>query len=208
MLLYLGMKKQMVELFSGSKNVSNTFEKNGWLAWSVDNNPKLAPSLCCDILELKPEHLPVNVSFIWASPDCSKLSRAANAGNWHKKTIKYIIYDFQPATAAALLSLSLVEATVKIISSFPECGFIIENPIGRIHHLPPLKKLGHYRYAVNYADFGFPYSKETYLFSNLWLPFSIKKVKSAFPGLRTVNGSFERSKVPPALVQKIIDYAL
>jgi len=67
-----------------------------------------------------------------------------------------------------------------------------------------MKKLGHYRYAVNYADFGFPYSKETYLFSNLFLPFSTKKVHSNSPGLLSINSKYQRSKVPPALIQSIL----
>ena len=196
----------MVELFSGSKTVSAIFEQNGWQSFSIDNNPKLKPSMCCDILEVTPGMLPGNVSFIWGSPDCSKLSRAALATHWQKTTLKYRIYKYEPSTPAALLSLAMVQKTVDLINSFAGVLFIIENPIGRIHHLDPLKKLGHIRYSVNYADFGFPYSKETYLFSNMYLPFSTKKVHSSAPGLRSVNSTFQRSKVPPALVQKIIDY--
>ena len=196
----------MIELFSGSKTVSKTFIANGWNAWSVDNNAKLLPSMCCDILNLTPAMLPGNVAFIWASPDCSKFSRAGDAKHWKKTTIKYRQYVYHPVTASAVLSVSLLEKTVDIINSFNDVVFVIENPIGRIHHLNPLKKLGHYRYAVNYADFGFDYSKETYLFSNLFLPFSTKKVHSSKPGLRTVNGKYSRSKVPADLVQTIIDY--
>jgi len=200
------MQKTVIELFSGSKTVSTTFEKNGWKSFSIDNNPALSPSLCCDILKLDINMLPGNVAFIWASPDCSKFSRAANQKHWKKTTTKYRIYNYEPATGAAVISTALLQKTVDIINSFAGVWFVIENPIGRIHHLPPLKKLGHFRYAVNYADFGFPYSKETYLFSNLYLPFSTKKVFSSLPGLRTINSRYQRSKVPEALIQKIIDY--
>ena len=196
----------MIELFSGSKTVSSVFEKNNWLAWSVDNNPKLKPSMCCDILDLNSKLIPRSVDFIWASPDCSKFSRATAQGHWKKETVKYRIYNYQPLTTEAETSLLLLQKTVSIINSYPECCFIIENPIGRIHHLEPLKYLGHYRYAVNYADFGFPYSKETYLFSNLFLPFSTKKIHSSKPGLQTINSTLKRSKVPALLVQTIIDY--
>ena len=58
----------------------------------------------------------------------------------------------------------------------------------------------------NYADFGFSYSKETYLFTNFLLPFSAIKVSSASPGLKTIRSSYERSKVPAALIEKIIQY--
>jgi len=199
-------KPILLELFSGSKTVSTRFEWAGWKSFSIDNNPKLSPSMCCDILELKPGMLPGNVSFIWASPDCSKFSRAAAQYHWEKKTLKYRQYEYKPITNDAFISLGLLQSTVDIINSFYPVPFIIENPIGRIHHFSPLKNLGHYRYAVNYADFGFPYSKETYLFSNLFLPFSTKKVKSFLPGLRTVNSRYQRSMVPSLLIDFIIDY--
>ena len=199
-------KPVILEMFSGSKTVSQQFEKYGWKSFSIDNNPKLKPQLCCDILELSPALLPQNVSFIWASPDCSKFSRAAAQKHWQKETVKYRQYQYTPATPAALISLALLQKTVDIINSFYPVPFIIENPIGRIHHFSPLKNLGHYRYAVNYADFGFPYSKETYLFSNLFLPFSTKKVKSSLPGLRSVNSRYQRSKVPALLIDFIINY--
>ena len=200
------MKKQIIELFSGSKTISNFFESKGWDAWSVDNNPKLYPKICCDILEISPGLLPEKTDFIWASPDCSKFSRAANSAHWNKTVIKYRQYRYIPNTAAAVLSLQLLQKTVDIINSYPFAPFIIENPIGRIHHLDPLKKLGHYRYSVNYADFGFAYSKETYLFSNMWLPFSTKKVHSCKPGLRTVSNRFQRSIVPEDLIKTIYAY--
>ena len=199
-------KPILLELFSGSKTVSTQFESAGWKSFSIDNNPKLKPQLCCDILQLSPGMLPGNVSFIWASPDCSKFSRAAAQYHWEKKTVKYRQYEFKPATPEAFISLGLLQKTVDIINSFYPVPFIIENPIGRIHHFSPLKNLGHYRYAVNYADFGFPYSKETYLFSNLFLPFSTKKVKSTLPGLRTINSRYQRSKVPALLIDFIINY--
>lgn len=200
------MAKQMIELFSGSKNVAETFESHGWQTVTVDNNAKLHPSMCCDILELNPALLPKKVDFIWASPDCSKFSRSADSSNWLKTTMKYRIYNYKPNTAAAELSLQLLTKTIEIINNFAGVLFIIENPIGRIRHMEPIKNLGHYRYAVNYADFGFGYSKETYLFSNMMLPFSTKKVHSIKPGMRTIHGSYNRAIVPIPLIEKIISY--
>lgn len=200
------MNKIILELFSGSKSVSETFESNGWIAFTVDNNLKLKPSICCDILDLHEWRLPFRPDFVWASPDCHTFSRANTLPNWKKETIKYRQYKYTPISEAAEKSLAFLQKTTSIISYFQTCLFIIENPIGRIHHLNPMKKLGHYRYAVNYADYGFPYSKETYLFSNFFLPFSTKKVWSNSPGLLSINSKYQRSKVPPALVQTIIDY--
>jgi site-specific DNA-cytosine methylase len=200
------MEKKVLELFSGSKTVAGVFEKNGWKSFTVDNNADLSPSLCYDICHISPGMLPAKIDFIWASPDCSKFSRATNSSHWEKITNKYRQYTYLPKTAEAKKALLMVEATTFILSWYPNTPFVIENPIGRIHHTAAFKKLGHYRYSVNYADFGFPYSKETYLFTNLWLPFSTKKVPSSMPGLRSINSKSQRSKVPPLLIQTILNY--
>lgn len=202
------MQKLMFEFFSGSKTIAGVFQKNNWSTFTVDINPKFSPRLCCDISEVTPSLLPNNPNFMWFSPDCSKFSHAANQKHWLKITDKYRQYTYYPQTPEAIKALKMLESSLNVISWFPDSSFIIENPIGRIHHMKPFKKLGHYRYSVNYADFGFPYSKETYLFTNLWLPFSTKKVSSSKPGLRSINNRFQRSIVPPELIQTIINYAL
>ena len=96
--------KYSIELFSGSKTVSEVLEKKGFTPVTVDINPKYKPSICCDILDLTPAMLPENPSFIWASPDCTCFSRAGLQSNWQKTTFKYRQYSYKPATTAALLS--------------------------------------------------------------------------------------------------------
>jgi len=202
----MSTKPVMVELFSGSGVVSSVFRSFGWDSISIDNNEKLNPSMCCNVLELRPAQLPQNVSFIWASPVCTCFSRASAQSNWKKSILKYRQYHYEPITQKSKESIQLLEKTIEIINSFPGVLFVIENPIGRIQHIAAMKSLGHYRYAINYADFGFSYSKETYLFTNFQLPFSIKKVHSSKPGLRTINGSYSRSVVPAQLVEFILKH--
>lgn len=198
--------KRMIEFFSGSKTVSGVFDKKGWDIFTIDNNHKLNPNMCIDIMKLTPGMLPGNVGFLWFSPVCKNFSRAADAAHWQKITNKYRQYTYFPQTLEAQKSVDMLQKVTQIIKWFPGIPFVIENPVGRIHHFPCMKHLGHYRYFVNYADFGFAYSKETYLFTNLWLPFSTKKYQVSAPGLRTVRSTFERSKVPALLVEKIYDY--
>jgi hypothetical protein len=198
--------KIMCEFFSGSKNVSNVFKSKAWSVVTLDINQKLNPSICIDILKLEREHLPRSVAFLWFSPVCETFSRAASQSNWKKETLKYRVYDYVPLTEKAKRSIDFLKKVKEIISWFPDVPFIIENPIGRIHHMPDMKTLGHYRYFVNYFNYGFPYSKETYLFSNCWLPFSTKKEKVTAPGLRTINSVYHRSEVPAALIETIFNY--
>ena len=196
----------MIELFSGSKTVSGLFQKKGWNTFSIDNNPALNPQLCCNIQDITFEQLPFLPLFIWGSPDCSTFSRAANQEHWIKITNKYRQYSYIPYTPEAHQAVTMLEATIRILSWYPNALFILENPIGRLHHMEAMRRLGHYRFAVNYADFGFEYSKETYLFTNCWLPFSTKKVASKMPGLRSVNSRYQRSKVPEKLIETVFDY--
>ena len=198
--------KIALELFSGSKTVSSFFESLGWNSFSVDINAKFKPTLCKDILQVSKNDLPGMIDFFWASPVCKNFSRASKASNWVKNTIKYRVYDYLPITDDSLKSIKMLEKTIEILSFFRNVPFVIENPIGRIQHTAALKKLGHYRYYVNYFDFGFPYSKETYLFSNLMLPFSTKKITVKAPGLCTVHSEFQRSKVPERLIAEIFKY--
>lgn len=204
------MEKQEVkiigEFFSGSKTVAGVFEENGWQSITVDIEPSYKPSLCIDILDLKKNDLPGTLDFLWFSPVCTCFSRAAPQKHWRKETLKYRRYRYVPITAESFLSIAFVEKCIEIINWFPGVPFIIENPVGRIHHTAALQSLGHYRYFVNYFDFGFPYSKETYLFSNIWLPFSLKKYKVDAPGLRSVRSVYQRSKIPRLLISKIFKY--
>jgi len=196
----------ILELFSGSKQVSSVFEQFGWNAITIDNNVKLNPSICSSILDITPDMLPNQIHFIWASPVCTQFSRAARSYHWEKITLKKRKFIYIPKTAAAEHSLKLLNKTIELILLYPNAPFIIENPIGRIHHIKALQKLGHYRYFVNYSTFGVPYSKETYLFSNMMLPFTTKKYKVMAPGLDTIRPAYDRSLVPEMLVKTIFKY--
>lgn len=199
--------KQSIELFSGSGTISRILEQNGFETFTVDFNSKLKPDLCIDICDLVCDQLPAPVKFMWASPDCSKFSRSAAQANWIKSTKSYRIYDYQPATPAAQKSIDLLTRTVELIKELNPAVWFLENPVGRIPHMSPLKSIGHYRYCVNYAEWGFPYGKETYLFTNQLLPLPTRVIKTVGIGVRSVHNSYNRSLVPPALVQFLIDHS-
>ena len=48
----------MIEFFSGSGNVADSFRKKGYDVLTIDNNPNLNPDLVADIMNLKIKDLP------------------------------------------------------------------------------------------------------------------------------------------------------
>jgi site-specific DNA-cytosine methylase len=69
-------RMKMLDLFSGLKGASQAFEAAGWEVITVDNNPDLNPTICCDIedLWLHPDFQQYMTkeyfNLIWASPPC------------------------------------------------------------------------------------------------------------------------------------------
>ena len=47
----------LLELFSGTGSVGRAFRERGWQVTSVDLERKFNPTICCDVLELEPEHV-------------------------------------------------------------------------------------------------------------------------------------------------------
>lgn len=199
--------KNSIELFSGSGQVSAILKSKGFKTLTIDINPKFNPQLCVDILDLTLEDLPGTVDFLWASPDCSKLSRAAAQRHWKKETVSYRSYKYTALTSESKKSIQLIEKTVSLICALNPKVWFIENPVGRLPHLQSMRSLGHYRYCVNYADWGFPYSKETYIFTNQLLPLPTIVQKRFGNGLRSVEGSYKRSLIPAGLLHFLIDYS-
>ena len=66
----------LLELFSGTGSTGRVFEAAGWRVTSVDCEPRLGPTICCDVLRLEPGMVQGNVDLIWASPPCTHYSIA------------------------------------------------------------------------------------------------------------------------------------
>jgi site-specific DNA-cytosine methylase len=198
---------QSIELFSGTGLVSQILKSYNFKTLTIDFNKSCNADICEDILTIPINSFPLPCNLVWASPDCRLFSRASDQKNWCKKTLSYRNYSYIPNSQAALNSINLLSRTVDLIKFLKPQVFFIENPIGRIHHMPALRSLPHYRYAVNYADWGFSYSKETYIFTNQLLPLPTSLSKSKRPGLRSLNDKTKRSFIPPALIHFLITHS-
>jgi hypothetical protein len=196
-----------LELFSGHKTFSKIAVKLGYVPFTVDVDSQLKPSHLMDILNFDYSLFPENFSIIWASPVCKLLSRAAAQIHFEKETIKKRVYNYKAITSEGKESMAFVTKTFEIINHYKPSVYFIENPIGRIQHLPEFKMNGHNRYFVNYADWGFAYSKETYIFTNIMLPLPTVKSTSKSPGMRTLKNKNQRSRVPAKLIAFLLAHS-
>jgi len=197
-----------LELFSGYGIFSQVCRATGRKSITIDINPKLNPDICCDLLNFDFSTIEDTINIIWSSVPCTCFSRASSPDHWAKKVISRYNYDYTALTLLAETSIKLLAKTFEAINYFKPSLWIIENPVGRLRHMQLMRSTGHYRYSVNYKDFGFDYSKETDLFTNQLFNFSDKKV--TYPG-RSVSdlfGAQNRSKIPPGLVYKILEQAI
>tara|TARA_Y100000401_G_scaffold115804_1_gene120196 strand:- start:862 stop:1431 length:570 start_codon:yes stop_codon:yes gene_type:complete len=108
----------MLDLFSGLKGASQAFEAAGWEVVTVDNNPDLNPTICCNVedLYLHPDFQKYMVKnyfdLIWASPPCVEFYKVS--APWFDEF-------------GQLPSLELVEDSLALIQILKPKYWILEN---------------------------------------------------------------------------------
>jgi hypothetical protein len=201
-------KPVFLELFSGSKHISNHAERLGFEVFNIDFERTYSPWLCSDILKVKESQLPQNVQVVWASIPCTVYSVLSLANHWDKLSIGHRNYFYVPKTNEAINALKILNKTLKIIASLNPVYYFIENPRGALRHFPQMKLIP-YRRSVAYSDFGMDYYKPTDIFTNC-KSFQPQKLRSCV-GLkfsRTVkdlSSAYERSKVPGLLIEELFN---
>ena len=129
-------RMKVLDLFSGLGGFSQAFKDRGHIVVTVDNNPKFNPSICCDVLELKPNG---HYDVILASPPCNCFSVASIGKHWK---------DGKP-DKDAIESIELIKHTINfIIDSHPKFWFL-ENPMAMLRTI-----IGNPPVTVYYAQYG------------------------------------------------------
>ena len=116
---------RMLELFSGTKMVSQTFEAQGYEVYTIDNNPDLLPDLVADIATVDSPNILDNFGkpdVIWASPDCTKFSWASGARNEFRSG------NTQALSKDAREAINLVKHTLLLIEALVPDYWFLENP--------------------------------------------------------------------------------
>jgi len=194
--------KIMIELFSGSGEMSEAFAKMGFDTYTVDFDESVNPDIVADILKLLPSDLPKNPWVIWASPDCTFFSLANNRGRHFAK-------GGRPITEQAKHACRVVERTIWLIEQLNPTYWFIENPRGYLRAQPFMKRF--MRTTVKYCAYGAPTQKPT----DIWGVFPAKWNPRIHCHHKThqmtlgQNGDLtpksKRSSIPQALIDDITE---
>lgn len=214
-------KKDLLELFAGSRSIGKEAEKQGFNVFSVDWTAYNKIDLTIDIGELKKEDVPFVPDVVCASPDCTTYSIAA-CGT-HRRI------DRSPKSEKAIKCDTVNKHWIKLMKEWlkinPNMIFFIENPRGILRHMSWMQ--GFKRYTVWYCQYGDTRAKPTDIWTNSknWIPrpqcknYRYNKDtgeiinkhchhesarRGAKTGTQGIKNSYERSKIPSELCIEIL----
>ena len=200
---------KVLELFAGSRSIGKAAEFIGAEVFSSDITQFEGIDYVCDILNFDINKLPWKPDVIWASPPCTGFSVAAIGHHWTGGKGAYI-----PNTDTARLGIQLLEKTLEIIEEIQPKIWFIENPRGLMRKMSQLK--GKPRHTVTYCQYGDSRMKPTDIWTNFpgWTPRPMCKngapcheaaPRGSRTGTQGLKNNYERSKIPPALCQEIME---
>lgn len=213
---------KVLEIFAGSRSFGNEAEKAGMQVFSLDIKNFEKIDLVKSIMELERKDIPFVPDIIWASPVCSAWSKTGWFHFWNTE-IYASSRKFVAKKDYANESVEMVRKTIEIFSWFPNAIFFMENPEGMLYRHPVINNFVKYglsqnlkRKLVTYCSYGDTIRKPTHIWTNSksWLP--KKPCQNGDPchessprctmnGIYKKKGNFERSKVPAALCEEILN---
>jgi len=199
---------KVLELFAGSRSISNVAESLGHTTFATDIEPFQRIDYVCDILMFDPNAVPFQPDMIWASPPCTGFSVAALGRNWDKVNGRFL-----PKSDSARLGMQILQETILLIEYFQPAVWYIENPRGVMRKMDILQRYP--RHTVTYCQYGDTRMKPTDIWTNnaTWQPRPHCKngdpcheaaPRGSRTGTQALKGNYERSKIPPELCTEII----
>lgn len=206
---------KVLELFCGTKSVSNAFKARGHEVFTVDWDKSFEPTLCADIETLTAEDI-IRLcggvpDVVWLSPDCTSYSIAAISHHREKKIDGNLAAKSEYAKKCDSVNMHIIDIVVNKIK--PKYWFI-ENPRGGFRKMNFVKSFP--RYTVTYCQYGDTRMKPTDIFTNHPDPQfkppcknGDKCHKSAPRGSATgtqgIKGAKDRARIPKLLCEHIVD---
>jgi hypothetical protein len=204
---------KVLELFCGTKSISNAFKERGHEVFTVDWEKDFEPTLCADIMQLtvadvlhlcngKPD-------VIWASPDCTTYS-VAGIGHHRVKNGD----ELTPVSQYAVFCDAVNRHVIELIEAIDPKYYFIENPMGAFRKMHFIQGIP--RYTVTYCQYDYPFMKPTDIFTNHPNPKFKPPCKNGSPchipsprgsqqGITAVRNKRERARIPKALCEHIVD---
>ena len=204
---------KMLELFCGTKSMSNAFKRAGHEVFTIDWNKDFQPDLCCDIGKLSVDDLLKlcggKVDVIHASPDCTSYSVAAIYHHRKKDESGNLV----PQTDYAKFCDRTNVHVLDLIKDMNPKYFFIENPVGGLRKMSFMQNLP--RYTITYCQYGDLRQKPTDIWTNHPFPMFKQPCKrgsschtpaprGSSTGTQGLKNSKERSRIPDLFCDHIV----
>lgn len=205
---------KVLELFCGTKSISNAFAERGHEVFTVDWERSFAPTLCADIGTLTAKKI-IDLcggrpDVIWASPDCTTYSVMAISVHRRKEADGNLVAMTDYARQCDEINAHVVDLIKELQPRF----WFIENPRAAMRKMGFMQGLP--RYTVTYCKYGETRMKPTDIWTNHPNPDFIPPCKNgdkchepaprgSKTGTQKLNGAKERSRIPVALCRHIVD---
>lgn len=206
---------KVLELFAGTRSIGKAFENRGHQVFSVEWDKNFENiDLYADILTVTTDEILNRFGrpdVIWASPDCSTFSIAAIS---HHRRKNPVTGNLDPVSDYAKFCDMVDQHVLQLIKDFKPRFWFIENPRGGMRKMSWMQGL--HRYTVTYCQYGDTRMKPTDIWTNHPDPKFKPMCKNGDPchekaprgsktGTQGLKGSKERSVIPAALCQHIVD---
>lgn len=206
---------KVLELFAGTRSISKAFEARGHETFSIEWSEDFENiSLRADVSTVTADMILERFGrpdVIWASPDCTTFSIAAIS---HHRRKNPETGNLDPVSDYAKFCDEVDQHVLDLIRTLKPRFWFIENPRGGMRKMRWMQGLP--RYTVTYCQYGDKRMKPTDIWTNHPAPRFRPPCKNgascherAPRGSRTgtqgLKGSKERSVIPAALCEHIVD---
>jgi hypothetical protein len=206
---------KVLELFAGTRSISKAFEARGHETFSIEWSEDFENiSLRADVSTVTADMILERFGrpdVIWASPDCTTFSIAAIS---HHRRKNPETGNLDPVSDYAKFCDEVDQHVLDLIRALKPRFWFIENPRGGMRKMRWMQGLP--RYTVTYCQYGDKRMKPTDIWTNHPAPRFRPPCKNgascherAPRGSRTgtqgLKGSKERSVIPAALCEHIVD---
>lgn len=204
----------ILDLFCGTKSISNAFKSRGHTVYTVDWDKRFEPSLSVDIGTLTAADI-IKLcggvpDVIWASPDCTTYSVAAIS--YHRR--KELNGNLTPITDYAKRCDEINEHLITLIKELNPQYWFIENPVGGLRKMDFMQALP--RNTVTYCQYGERRQKPTDIWTNhpdpkfkppckRGMPCHDAAPRGAQTGTQSLKNRIEKARIPVLLCEHIVD---